>query len=90
MTFQRQGRPVSCTGVASPSVSALGATTEVGPLLEALLLLFFGLFANPVGLPPSVRTTVVLFSSPTPRRLSSALTGTPRRTRTSWSGSVQP
>jgi len=38
--------------VASPSVPALGATTEAGPLLEALLLSFGGLFADPVGLPP--------------------------------------
>jgi hypothetical protein len=35
-----------------PSVSILGATTEVGPLLEALLLSFGGLFTDPVGLPP--------------------------------------
>jgi hypothetical protein len=33
-------------------VPALGATTEVGPLLEALLLSFGGLFADHVGLPP--------------------------------------
>jgi hypothetical protein len=52
MSFQRQGRPVSWTGVASPSVPALGATSEAGPLLEALLLSFGGLFADPVGLPP--------------------------------------
>jgi hypothetical protein len=30
----------------------LGATTEAGPLLEALLPSFGGLFADPVGLPP--------------------------------------
>jgi hypothetical protein len=35
-----------------PSVPTLGATTEAGPLLEALLLSFGGLFADPVGLPP--------------------------------------
>ncbi|WVZ54253.1 hypothetical protein U9M48_005078 [Paspalum notatum var. saurae] len=52
MSFQRQGRPVSWTGVASPSVPALGVTTEASPLLEALLLSFGGLFADPVGLPP--------------------------------------
>jgi hypothetical protein len=52
MSFQRQGRPVSWTGVASPSVPALGATTTAGPLLEALLLSFGGLFTNPIGLPP--------------------------------------
>jgi hypothetical protein len=33
-------------------VPTLGATTEVGPLLEALLLSFGGLFTDPVGLPP--------------------------------------
>jgi hypothetical protein len=52
MSFQRQGRPISWTGVARPSVPTLGATTEVGPLLEALLLSFGGLFADPAGLPP--------------------------------------
>jgi hypothetical protein len=52
MSFQRQGRPVSRTGMASPSVPTLGATSEAGPLLEALLLSFGGLFADPVGLPP--------------------------------------
>jgi hypothetical protein len=52
MSFQRQGRPVSWTGVASPSVPALGVTTEAGPLLQALLLSFGGLFVDPVGLPP--------------------------------------
>jgi hypothetical protein len=34
-----------------PSVPTLGTTTEAGPLLEALLLSFGGLFADPVGLP---------------------------------------
>jgi hypothetical protein len=52
MSFQRLGRPVSWTGVDRPSVPTLGATMEVGPLLEALLLSFGGLFADPVGLPP--------------------------------------
>jgi hypothetical protein len=53
MSFQRQGRPVSWTGVDRPSVLTLGATTEAGPLLEALLLSFGGgLFVDPVGLPP--------------------------------------
>jgi hypothetical protein len=52
MSFQRQGRPISWTGVDRPSVLTLGATTETGPLLEALLLLFGGLFTDPVGLPP--------------------------------------
>jgi hypothetical protein len=33
-------------------VPTLGATTEVGLLLEALLLSFGGLFTDPVGLPP--------------------------------------
>jgi hypothetical protein len=51
MSFQRQGRPVSLTGVDRPSVPTLGATTEAGPLLEALLRSFGGLFADPVGLP---------------------------------------
>jgi hypothetical protein len=52
MSFQRQGQPVSWTGVASPSVQALDATTEVDPLLEALLLSFGGRFVDLVGLPP--------------------------------------
>jgi hypothetical protein len=52
MTFQHQGHPVSWTGVGSPSVPALGATTAPDSLLEALLLSFGGLFADPVGLPP--------------------------------------
>jgi hypothetical protein len=52
MSFQRQGSPVSWTGVDRPSVPTLGATTEAGPLLEALLPSFGGLFADPVGLPP--------------------------------------
>jgi hypothetical protein len=52
MSFQRLGRPVSWTRVDRPSVPTLGTTTEVGPLLEALLLSFGGLFADPVGLPP--------------------------------------
>jgi hypothetical protein len=52
MSFQRLGRPVSWTGVDRPSVPTLGTTTEAGPLLEALLLSFGGLFADPVGLPP--------------------------------------
>jgi hypothetical protein len=33
-------------------VPTLGATTEAGPLLEALLPSFGGLFVDPVGLPP--------------------------------------
>jgi len=37
MTFQRQGRPISWTGVACPSASTLGVTSEAGPLLDALL-----------------------------------------------------
>jgi len=52
MSFRHHGRPVSWTGMASPAVPTLGATTEAGPLLEALLLSFGGLFAYPVGLPP--------------------------------------
>jgi hypothetical protein len=52
MSFQRQGRPISWTGVARPSVPTLGATTEAGPLLEALLLSFERLFTDPVALPP--------------------------------------
>jgi hypothetical protein len=52
MSFQRQGRPISWTGVDRSPVPTLGATTEAGPLLEVLLLSFGGLFANPVGLPP--------------------------------------
>jgi hypothetical protein len=52
MSFQRQGCPVSWTGVARPSVRTLGATTEAGPLLETLLLSFGGLFTDPVSLPP--------------------------------------
>ena len=52
VAFQHQGRPVSWTGVACPSVPALRATTEDGSLLEALLLSFGGLFVDPVGLPP--------------------------------------
>jgi hypothetical protein len=35
-----------------PSVPTLGATIETGPLLEALLLSFGGLFTDPVGWPP--------------------------------------
>jgi hypothetical protein len=91
MSFQRQGRPISWTGVTSPSVPALGTTTKAGPLLEVLLLWFWGgLFADPIGLPPSVHMTTTLFSSPTASWSPSALTGTPRCTRTSWSGSVPP
>jgi hypothetical protein len=52
MSFQRLGCPVSWTGVDRPSVPTLGTTTEAGPLLEALLLSFGGLFADTVGLPP--------------------------------------
>jgi hypothetical protein len=52
MSFQRLGRPVSWTGVDRPSVLTLGTSTEVGPLLEALLLSFGGLFTDHVGLPP--------------------------------------
>ena len=52
--------------MASPLVPTLGATMEAGPLLEALLLSFGGLFADPVGLPPSVRMTTVFCTSPTP------------------------
>jgi hypothetical protein len=52
MSFQRQGCPISWTGVDRSPVPTLGATTEVGPLLEALLLSFGGLFTDPVGLPP--------------------------------------
>ncbi|KAI4385591.1 hypothetical protein MLD38_003598 [Melastoma candidum] len=52
MSFQHRGRTISWTSVASPSVPALGVTTEAGPILEALLLSYGGLFADPVGLPP--------------------------------------
>jgi len=52
MTFQHQGRPVSWTGVACPSAPSLGATSEAGPLLDALLHAYGGLFADPAGLPP--------------------------------------
>ena len=52
MSFQRHGRPISWTGVACPSVPVLCATSEAGPLLVALLHVFGGLFADPVGLPP--------------------------------------
>jgi hypothetical protein len=75
--------PISWTGVASPSVTALGTTTEVDPLLEASLLSFGGSSRTSSVCPPSVRTTTTLFSCLTASRSSSALTGTPQRTRTS-------
>ena len=52
MTFQHQGRPGSWTGIACPAAPALGVTTEAGPLLDALLHAYGGLFADPTGLPP--------------------------------------
>jgi hypothetical protein len=52
MSFQRQGLPISWTGVDRPSAPTLGATTEASSLLEALLLSCGGLFVDPVCLPP--------------------------------------
>ena len=47
MSFQRHGRPISWTGVACPAVPALRATSEAGPLLDALLHAFGGALRRP-------------------------------------------
>jgi hypothetical protein len=52
MTFQRQGRTISWTSVASPSTPALRATVDADALLDALLLAYGEVFADPKGLPP--------------------------------------
>jgi hypothetical protein len=79
MSFQHQGRPISWTGVDRPSVPTLGATTEVGPPSR-----------TPSVCHPSERMTTALFSSLMPSRSPFVRTGTLRRTRMSWSGSVPP
>jgi hypothetical protein len=90
MSFQRQGRPISWTGVDRPSAPTLGATTEASSLLEALLLSCGGSSWTPSVCHPSERMATALFSSLTPSRSPSVHTGTPWCTRTSWSGSVPP
>jgi hypothetical protein len=52
MTFQRLGRTISWTSVASPSTPALRATVDADALLDALLLAYGEVFADPKGLPP--------------------------------------
>jgi hypothetical protein len=52
MTFQRLGRTISWTSMARPSPPALRATVDAGALLEALLLVYGAVFADPTGLPP--------------------------------------
>jgi len=92
MSFQRHGRPISWTGVSCPAVPALRATSEAGPLLDALLHAFGGLFADPVGLPPKRAHDhrIILKPDAQPSPSSSAPTGTPRHTKTSWNASALP
>jgi hypothetical protein len=52
MSLQHKGRTVSWAGVPNSPSPALSATTEGGPLLDALLNSFGELFTAPVGLPP--------------------------------------
>ena len=52
LSFQRRGRTFSWTSVAPPSSPALRATLDTDSLLEALLLAYGGVFADPTGLPP--------------------------------------
>ena len=52
MSFQRQGRAVCWTGVATTSAPAVCTTTASESLLDELLASFGDVFAEPQGLPP--------------------------------------
>jgi hypothetical protein len=52
MSFQRHGRDVCWTGVATPSAPGIAATATSDALLDGLLASFEDIFAEPTGQPP--------------------------------------
>lgn len=53
MSFWRENRRITWHGMAAPRAAVRVATCTNEELLDALLLEFKGLFAEPVGLPPA-------------------------------------